>query len=263
VTDAPAGASGPSDPWHDQRPLRLNRFLANAGVASRRAVERWIVAGRVTVNGEVVTHPGQQIVRLRDVVCVDGMPVDIVAEPCHVLLYKPVGVLSTTADPQGRPTVLQVLGDAAGGRRLYPIGRLDHDSEGLLLLTDDGALTHRLLHPRYHVAKRYRVWTVPAAAAAQLEHLARGVTLDDGERTRPADVEPAAAGSFAIVLREGRKRQIRRMCRAVGLHVVRLVRTHFGPLSLGRMRPGGHRLLDAGEVAALCEAAGLSRHRRF
>ncbi|MGD8394058.1 MAG: pseudouridine synthase [Candidatus Eiseniibacteriota bacterium] len=253
------GSGGPSDLLLDQRPVRLNRYLAAAGLASRRGVERLIEARRVTVNGTVVERPGTHVLPGRDRVMVDGRRVELRSRAVYILLYKPRGVVSTVADDRGRRTVLDCVADVAGGERLFPVGRLDLDSEGLVLLTNDGTLTHRLLHPRYHVAKRYRVWTTPAAPATALAALARGIEIEPGIVTRPATVAPRRDRSFVIELREGRKRQIRLMCEAVGLEVTRLVRIALGPLRLGRLRPGSHRALDHREIAALWRAAGLLR----
>jgi pseudouridine synthase len=167
--------------------------------------------------------------------------------------------VSTASDDRGRRTVLDCVRDLAGGARLFPVGRLDLDSEGLVLLTNDGTLTHRLLHPRYHVARRYRVWTAPPPPAAALAAMARGIEIEPGVVTRPARIEPRRGAGFEIELREGRKRQIRLMCEAVGLEVTRLVRIALGPLRIGRLRPGSHRLLDGREIAELWRAAGLDR----
>jgi 23S rRNA pseudouridine2605 synthase len=236
--------------------VRLNRFLATAGLGSRRGVEELIAAGRVTINGRVVEEPGTQVAPGKDQVSLDGEPVPAGAAPIYILLFKPRGVLTTAYDPHGRRTVLDLLPPARSGARLFPVGRLDLESEGLVLLTNDGALTHRLLHPRYHVAKRYRVWTDPAPSPAALAALARGVQIAPRVTTRAAEITPRGVRGFEIVLKEGKKRQIRLMCEAVGLRVTRLVRVSLGPLRIGRLRPGQHRPLTAAEVESLRRAAG-------
>ncbi len=243
-------------------PLRLNRFLAACGLGSRRQVERWIAAGRVRVNGTLAEAPGLRVQPDQDRVEFDGRPVHLTQAPTYLLLHKPTGVVSTAHDPHGRPTVVDLVRGVAAAARLYPVGRLDQDSEGLVLLTDDGTLTQRLLHPRHHVPKEYRVTTDPPPSAAALAALERGIDLGDGRPTRPARiVERLPEASFVLELREGRKRQIRRMCQAVGLRVTRLVRVKLGPLALGALPPGEARCLDAAEVRALWEMAGLERPR--
>lgn len=234
--------------------MRLAKYLARGGVASRRASERIIAAGRVTVDGSVVTDPAFPVGEAT-VVCVDGEPLG--PGPRSRVVYavnKPAGVVSTAADTHGRPTVVELVEDS--GRRLYPVGRLDADSTGLILLTDDGDLAHRLTHPRYQVPKRYRVRVLggdpgPAALAA----LRAGPRLDDGP-TAPPEVNELGDGVLEITLREGRKRQVRRMCEAVGHPVAELCRVAFGPLELGSLAPGQARLLDDDETEGLRSAPG-------
>jgi pseudouridine synthase len=238
---------------------RLARYLARSGVASRRRAEAVIAAGRVAVNGVVVTTPAFDVDPERDRVTVDGRPVR--PEPkVYLMLNKPPGYVSTVSDPQGRPTVLDLVPRMG---RLYPVGRLDAESEGLLLLTNDGELSLLLTHPRYHVPKTYRVWVAGVPTRAVLGRLARGVELEDGP-TAPARVRMVRAGRGGAVLEltlyEGRKRQIRRMCAAVGHPVRRLVRVGLGPLSLGDLPSGRWRELTSGEVAAL-RRAGLRGRR--
>lgn len=253
---------GPPDLLDAIRRIRLNRFLAQAGVASRRGADRLIESGRVRVNGAVVTELGTLVLPGRDQVEVDGQLLGTMETPRYVMLHKPAGYVTTVSDPQGRPTVIDLLGEATLEARLFPVGRLDLDSEGLLLLTNDGTLTHRLLHPRYHVAKRYRVWTTPAARDVDLAQLAAGVEIEPGVATQPAVVERAGADSFDIEIKEGKKRQIRRMCEALGLTVTRLLRLTFGPLALGDLPPGAVRPLTPEEIHALDLAAGLPHRRR-
>ena len=238
--------------------MRLAKYLARAGIASRRASEGIIAEGRVAVDGAVVSDPAFAVAGGASVT-VDGEPVG--PGPQERVVYavnKPAGVVSTAADTHGRPTVVGLVD--AGDRRLYPVGRLDADSTGLILLTDDGDLAHRLTHPRFEVPKRYRVRVSggppgPEALAA----LRAGPELDDGP-TAPPDVEDLGDGVLEITLREGRKRQVRRMCEAVGHPVIELRRVAFGPLELGSLAPGRSRLLDDDEVGRLRSAprAGLA-----
>jgi 23S rRNA pseudouridine2605 synthase len=230
--------------------VRLGKFLASAGVASRRAAEEIIRAGRVTIAGAVVTDPARDVGE-DDEVALDGTRV---GAPVGHLVYavnKPAGVVSTARDPQRRPTVVSL---APAGVRLYPVGRLDIDTTGLILLTNDGELAHRLTHPRFEVPKTYRavVARLPVRERA-LRALRAGVELEDGP-SLPARVERVAADALEITIREGRKRQVRRMCEAVGHPVRRLQRVRFGPLELGSLPEGAWRELAADEVSALRRA---------
>ncbi len=239
-------------PAREERPERLQKALAAAGIASRRRAEELIVAGRVTVNGKVVTELGTRV-GPGDRVAVDGHPIERARPLRYVLLNKPVGVVSTAHDERGRPTVLDLVGVP---ERIYPVGRLDRDSEGLLLLTNDGDLTYRILHPRHELPREYLVWVTPAPTEAQLDQLRRGVELD-GWRTSPAEVRRRSeGGTLSLVIHEGHKRQIRRMAEAVGLWVTRLQRVRLGPLTLGSLQPGEWRELRPEEVAALRRAVG-------
>lgn len=228
--------------------MRLAKFLAHGGVASRRRAEKVIAAGRVTVGGGVVRDPA------RDVGDADEVRVDgslVVAEKHEVwAVNKPLGVVSTAREPGGRPTVVDLVDSEA---RLYPVGRLDVDSAGLLLLTNDGELANRLTHPRYEVAKAYRVELRRPPSDGDLARLASGVALDDGP-TAPAEVRRLAEREIEVVLREGRNRQLRRMAEAVGNEVVALRRVRFGPVELGGLGEGGARRLSEAEVAGLREA---------
>ncbi|MEI2700987.1 MAG: pseudouridine synthase [Baekduia sp.] len=235
--------------------MRLVKYLAHAGVASRRASEVVIAAGRVTVDGQIVTDPARAIDGQE--VRVDGEIVPAPAGEREVwLVHKPVGVVSTASDTHGRPVVTDLVD--APGRRLYPVGRLDLDSSGLLLLTDDGGLANRLTHPRYEVPKTYVVTVSGRPTAAALRSLREGVVLDDGP-TAPAQVRETGhsreTATLEIVLREGRNRQVRRMCDAVGHPVVALRRQAFGPLRLGSLAPGAARRLSAAEVERLRSAS--------
>jgi 23S rRNA pseudouridine2605 synthase len=232
--------------------VRLGKFLASAGVASRRGAEELIRAGRVTIAGAAVTDPARDV-SAGDAVAVDGAPIDVPRGRVVYALNKPAGVVSTARDPQRRPTVVSLV---PVGVRLYPVGRLDIDTTGLILLTNDGELAHRLTHPRFEVPKTYRaVVSRPPVRERALRALREGIELDDGP-SLPALVERAAADMLEITIREGRKRQVRRMCEAVGHPVRRLERVRFGPLALGSLRPGTYRELTAEEVSALWQAAG-------
>jgi len=231
--------------------VRLAKFLAHSGVASRRAAERLIAAGHVTVAGEPVTDPARDVDDSSDV-RVDGEPVAPEEHEVH-LLHKPAGVVSTAADTHGRRTVVEFV---ATRRRLYPVGRLDADTTGLILLTNDGTLAERLTHPRYGVQKTYRASVRPAEISDEaVSRLKAGVTLDDG-RTSPAEVSVLGPGLMEITIGEGRKRQVRRMCEAVGYKVSSLERVRFGPLTLGGLPEGESRALTPAEVAELYASAG-------
>ena len=243
--------------------LRLQKILSAAGVASRRAAERLIADGRVSVNGAVVTALGSRADPGLDDVRVDGVRVGGAERLRYVLLNKPRGFLSTRSDPRGRPTVIDLV--EGTGERLYPVGRLDWDSEGLLLLTNDGDLAARLMHPRQAVPREYhaRVRGVPDPRA--IARLRRGVTID-GRKTLPSEASIVETGRGArgdqavisIVLREGRTRQVRKMCEAIGHPVVRLRRVRIGPIADPSLRTGAFRDLTSAELKALKEAVGGS-----
>jgi 23S rRNA pseudouridine2605 synthase len=248
--------------------MRLAKYLAHAGVASRRAAEGLIAAGRVRVDGELVRDPARDVGE-RSRVEVDGRLLTGPEPRVVYAVHKPVGVVSTARDTHGRPTVVGLVGES---RRLYPVGRLDADSSGLILLTNDGALANRLTHPRYEVPRTYRVRVAGGPVAERaLRALRTGVELQDGP-TAPAGVRrlrgggslsPAdrrAAGErggdeLELTIHEGRNRQVRRMCEAVGHPVLALQRVAFGPLRLGGLEPGAHRRLDEAELRRLREAA--------
>ncbi len=240
-------------------PERLQKVLAHAGVASRRSAERLIQEGRVRVNGVVVAELGTRVDPVRDRIDVDGELVAGTLLAYHyVALNKPLGVVSSASDPDGRPTVVDLVGAPF---RLYPVGRLDVDSEGLVLLTDDGELTFRLTHARFGVDKQYYVLVRRHGLSRELVgQLRGGVQLDDGPaRAVRADVlREAVEGTWlSIVLREGRNRQVRRMLAALGCPVTQLRRVRIGPLLLGDLPSGRYRLLRPREIAALRDAAGL------
>lgn len=230
---------------------RLQKMLARAGVASRRSCETLISDGRVTVNGQIVLEPGTRVDPARDQVCVDGQHIMLPDTPIYILLHKPPGVVSTTRDTHGRPTVVDLVDVPT---RIFPVGRLDADSEGLLLLTNDGTLTHRLTHPRFQVEKEYHVLLSPTPSNNALQMWREGVPLD-GEYTAPARVniiKYAHEGAWVrVVLREGRKRQIRDVARLLGCTTHRLIRVREGRLTLGNLPSGAWRMLHPDEIQAL------------
>jgi 23S rRNA pseudouridine2605 synthase len=227
--------------------VRLAKYLAHAGVASRRASEELIAAGKVQVGGEVVTDPARDVDEGSDV-RVDGEAVT--PEPREVwAVNKPAGVVSTASEPGKRPAITELVDSK---RRLYPVGRLDADSTGLILLANDGELANRLTHPRYGVAKTYGVRLARPLSNADLDRLRGGVTLEDGP-TAPAEVERRGDREIEVTIREGRKRQVRRMAEAVGNEVEALKRIRIGSLELGELRRGDARRLGEEEVAALWE----------
>lgn len=235
--------------------MRLQKYLAEAGVASRRAAEKLILDGRVTVNGE--TAELGMSVEEGDEVEVDGSPVQPEDEQVVIMLYKPRGVVSTTFDPEGRPTVQEFFKDIP--LRLYNIGRLDLNSEGLLLMTNNGDLCNRMTHPRYMVEKTYYAVCDGKLTPEQRAKLVNGVMLDDG-MTAPAKVNYTTTNQkgdtgISITIREGRNRQIRRMLEAVGHKTLRLKREAFGPLTLGELKSGEWRYLTKSEINALLAAA--------
>jgi 23S rRNA pseudouridine2605 synthase len=243
---------------------RLHKVLAHAGIASRRAAEQLILEGRVRVNGAAVAQVGAQVDPERDRIEVDGRAVSCI-EAAHeyVLLNKPVGVLSTAHDPHGRPTVVDLVRST---RRRYPVGRLDADSEGLVLLSDDGELAYRMTHARFGFEKEYHALVRCVVSDNYLARLRAGVELDDGpaRAVRAGVLRASREGAWVrVVLHEGRKREVRRMLTAIGCPVVRLRRVRVGPLTLGQLRPGEHRRLLPWEVAALRRAAGLGGQVRI
>ncbi|HEX2294604.1 MAG TPA: pseudouridine synthase [Actinomycetota bacterium] len=235
---------------------RLQKVLAHAGLGSRRAMEELIAAGRVKVNGRRAVL-GVRVDPTKDEVELDGSRVPLQQDLVHYMLNKPAGIVSTASDPQGRPTVVELVDLPV---RVWPVGRLDTDSEGLLLITNDGELTHRLTHPRYEVPKTYLAEVKGTAGPKAIKQLIAGVELEDGmtKRARVSLVEATRGGTLLeITITEGRNRQVRRMCDAVGHPVRRLVRTTLGPLQLGRLKPGTFRKLSLEEVRALYRVCGL------
>lgn len=239
----------------DEAGERLQKVLAHAGVGSRRKVEELIVGGRVRVNGETA-RLGQRVLVSKDEVEVDGSRVPLAPHLRYYLVNKPVGTVTTASDPHGRPTVMDVIGEAA---RLWPVGRLDADSEGALVVTNDGELTDALTHPRYGVEKTYVATVDGRVGRAVLRAMTGGVSLSDGiARASRARVLAASADSAVveIVMTEGRKREVRRMLAALGHPVGRLVRVAVGPVRLGRLKSGTYRRLSPDEVRGLYRAAG-------
>jgi len=231
---------------------RLHKFLSRAGVASRRLAEDWIRAGRVAVNGQVVTEMGVKIDADRDKVQVDGRLVRPPAAPVTVMLHKPYGYISSTHDPQGRRVVTDLLKDAFK-ERLYPVGRLDYDATGLLLLTNDGDLAYRLTHPGYQVPRVYRVTVAGEVSPETLDRLTEGVKVGDRTVTALVEVKKRESGRtvLELVLREGRYHLVKRLLLHVGHPVLKLKRIAFGPLHLGTLPRGDFRMLSREEIEAL------------
>jgi 23S rRNA pseudouridine2605 synthase len=249
-------------------PERLQKVMARAGVASRRKCEELIAAGRVRVNGALITEMGVRVRPGLDRIEVDGVVLPLASAPAYYVLYKPVGYLSTVSDPHGGLFAADL---APQDTRLYPVGRLDRDSEGLLLLTNDGELALRLTHPRYGHTKEYRVLIRGDLSDQQAERLADGMALEGKARPARAVVkrlgegwawrgEPQPPGTrwLGLVLREGHKRQIREMLRALGVTVLRLIRVRMASLALGDLQPGQGRYLTDAEAADLRRLAGLA-----
>ena len=235
--------------------IRLNKFLSRAGVASRREVDRMIEQGRIRVNSRIVCQLGSKIDDEQDRVEVDGRPVKKGEGFVYLMLNKPRGYLVTLEDPFQRPTVIKLL--PAFEKRIFPVGRLDYDSEGLVLLTNDGELASRLTHPRYEIRKTYLVKVKGSPEISELDRLRRGILLD-GKRTAPVRIERLGRSSTKTLLRveihEGRKRELRRMFRAAGHEVVRLKRIGFAGLKLGKLKRGEWRFLTPKEIEVLQRA---------
>jgi 23S rRNA pseudouridine2605 synthase len=235
---------------------RLQKVLARVGLGSRRTAEDLIAAGRVTVNGEVAVL-GRRVDTENDRVEVDGVPIGVREGLVWYLLNKPRGVMTTASDPHARRTVMDLVPEEP---RVFPVGRLDADTEGLLLLTNDGDLTHRLTHPSFGVEKEYVAEVTGAPSPAAVRRLREGIELEDGT-TAPAKVALTPPNVLTITIHEGRNRQVRRMCDAVGHPVVRLVRTRIGPIVDRSLKPGAFRALVPDEVHALEKAVALASRR--
>jgi 23S rRNA pseudouridine2605 synthase len=234
---------------------RLQKLISQAGLASRRAAEALILAGRVTVNGVVVTELGSKADPAVDTITLDGKPFKPVSSHIHILLNKPAGFMTTLDDPEGRRLVTDLLPEIK--ERVYPVGRLDYNTEGLLLLTNDGEWANKLMHPRHEIDKEYHVRIRGKVHQSQIDQLESGVMLDD-RPTAPATVRLIKDGEhndwLSITIHEGRNRQVRRMCEAVSLSVVRLKRVRYGMLELGALKPGLYRNLTESEVRDLLVA---------
>lgn len=243
--------------------LRLNKFIAQCGVASRRGADDMVFAGRVTVNGEPADSPGLQVDPARDEVAVDGKVIGRKADTgdLTLMLHKPVETVTTAKDPQGRKTVLDLLPPEIRRKRPFPVGRLDFFSEGLLLLTTDGDLCYRLTHPKYHLPKVYVVTIRGSVPQRAVQTMRQGMTLREGDKLAPAAVRVkkpvAGTQQLEITLIQGVNRQIRRMCEELGLTILRLARVRQGPISLGDLKRGAWRELTAEETAALKRDVGL------
>ena len=242
---------------------RLQKILSTAGIASRRAAEQLITQGRVSVNGQTVTELGSKADPATDEIRVDGRRVKTAHRRLYLLMYKPRGYITSRSDPQRRPTVIDLLEKGGVREYVYPVGRLDYESEGLLLLTSDGDLAAGLTHPRHGVAREYQVRVRGVPDSRTLERLAKGIVID-GRRTAAAEVQVHAQSeegnhtTLSMVIREGRNRQVRKMCEVVGHPVSRLRRVRIGPITDDHIRPGEFRELDEKEVAALKRAAAVT-----
>ena len=242
--------------------LRLNKAIAASGLCARRKADELIFAGRVSVNGSPETNPGRRVLP-GDSITVDGEPLPDRQEHVYLLLHKPVGTVCTLSDPQGRPTVMDLLPEKARGLGLFPVGRLDYFSEGLLLLTNDGELANRLIHPRHHVDKVYEVLVRGEVSERQLEIMRGGMRLSDGTPLLPVaasrvQTQDRRGTLLRLVLRQGVNRQIRRMCDDLGLTILRLTRVAEGGLTLDELKAGETRVLDPSEIRALRKSVGLS-----
>jgi pseudouridine synthase len=241
---------------------RLQKIISNAGITSRRKAEALILQGRVSVNGQVVSELGTRAILGKDEIKVDGQAINPDMERVVLALFKPRQCVTTLHDPQGRPTVAELVDNLP--LRVYPVGRLDYDAEGLLLLTNDGELAHRLQHPRYKVGKTYLVKVRGLPGDEALTQLQQGVGLEDGI-TAPAELNVLEEGKkttwLSLTLREGRNHQVKRMCTAVGHPVLKLRRTKVGPIGLGSLQPGKSRRLKAREVRTLRKMVGLRDFR--
>lgn len=238
---------------------RLQKLISQAGITSRRAAEELIVNGRVTVNGHVVTELGSKADPAADRVAVDGKPLQFSEKHLYILLNKPTGYITALKDSQDRPLVTDLLKGVE--ERVYPVGRLDYNTEGLLLLTNDGDWANRLMHPRHEVEKEYHVRVRGKVLEQQLKRLAGGVELEDGV-TAPARVRMVKSGDqndwISVTIHEGRNRQVRRMCEVVSLSVVRLRRVRYGSLEIGALKPGQFRYLTDAEVRGLLQPGGIA-----
>lgn len=243
--------------------IRINRLLSRYGLCSRRKADEWIAAGRVAIDGMVCMEVGVEVDPNTQRVAVDGKPLGAPPTFRYIALYKPAGVLTSCGDPHGRKTVMDLLPQELRGAGLFPVGRLDLDSEGLIILTNDGEWAGILAHPSHQIKKRYWVQIDRVMKLKNREQLERGVLLD-GKRTLPARIHvylrpPHSGKAFTIELKEGRNRQIRRMCSKIQCNVLALKRLEVGPVQLGHLKPGEWRDLDAGEIEKIRRLAVTNR----
>jgi 23S rRNA pseudouridine2605 synthase len=243
---------------------RLQKILARAGLASRREAERWIVEGRITVNGAIVRKLGSQADPAKDSIKVDGKRVKPAAAPLYYAFHKPPGIITTLNDPEHRPDLTPFLVRLGEKRRIFPVGRLDYNTTGLLLLTNDGELALRLTHPRFGVKKFYRAKLSACPTEEALTHLRKGIRLDDG-MTAPARarvIEKLKKNAWVeIEVHEGRKREVRRMFEVLGYFVEKLIRIRVGPILLGALAPGELRPLSQSEIQSLKRAVGMAQSK--
>jgi pseudouridine synthase len=243
---------------------RLQKILSRAGLASRREAERWIVEGRITVNGAVVRKLGSQADPAKDSIKVDGKRVKPAAAPLYYAFHKPPGIITTLNDPEHRPDLTPFLVRLGEKRRIFPVGRLDYNTTGLLLLTNDGELALRLTHPRFGVKKFYRAKLSACPTEEALTHLRKGIRLDDG-MTAPARarvIEKLKKNAWVeIEVHEGRKREVRRMFEVLGYFVEKLIRIRVGPILLGALAPGELRPLSQSEIQSLKRAVGMAQSK--
>lgn len=234
--------------------LKLGKFLSESGVASRRRSKQMVLSGRVKVNGKIAESAGMIVDPEKDIIEVDGRRVELKTQKVYIMLHKPPGYLSTTVSDRGEPTIMDLI--PIKHTRLYPVGRLDKDTEGLLIITNDGDLTYKLTHPKHNVDKVYLVWVIGRPSEESLDRLRSGIMLDDG-MTAPAKVEVLktlnGVTCIKMTIHEGRKRQIKRMFSAIGHSVLRLKRIKLGPLEIGDLPSGKFRYLSEQEVTALKE----------
>ncbi|MEW6264192.1 MAG: pseudouridine synthase [Thermodesulfobacteriota bacterium] len=237
---------------------RLQKILARAGVTSRRGAEKLILSGRVRLNGLLITTLGVKADPVEDMIEVDGLPLTAAEESVYFIFNKPSGFITSLRDPRHRPTIVQFIDHLKA--RVYPVGRLDRDAEGLLILTNDGELARRLMHPRFHVSKTYRVKVQGRPSEESLNLFCSGALILGHRPAKPAEAEVIKVGQdrtwLKLTLTEGRHHQIKRMCALIGHPVLKLKRIGFGPLKLGRLEPGGVRPLSVQEIKALKKSAG-------
>lgn len=240
--------------------IRINKALAIAGVCSRRKADQYVLNGEISINGKIITQPGIYIQPGKDIIALHGRRVDIQLQNkiyCYLLMYKPIQVISSVRDPQNRPTVIDFIPSPWKNYRLYPVGRLDYFSEGFLLITNDGELTQRLTHPRYHIPKVYHVLIRERILSSTLKNMSKGLLLSNGTKLPPINIHilpnitKTSTTWLEITLRQGINRQIRHMCSELGLTILKLIRVQQGNIKIGNLQPGEVRLLKNEEVQLL------------